>query len=226
MQLTCTVCKLWTTTDQCQITSHHFVHGTAPWWNYQNLTGQKQRQRHFTRTHTPNYIWEITAEMLNWLLWKEATLTCVTQRPWAAGAVSQRGWEPWRCLQELKPQRHCRRGWNTCTPVYNYSREVVWILQLTGDRCVGRKRDWEQMKPCSTDHLPQVFNLLLPQRRWRSSRQDFIGLLPFPTTAKTKADSLVHHLTCEFIRLDNEKNVCIINTHVEFMIQQVSKQFK
>lgn len=65
----------------------------------------------------------------------------MTRRLWAAGAVSQRGLEPLRCLRELKPQRHCRRGWNTWTWGHKYSLKAVWIARLNHRRQVRRNRD-------------------------------------------------------------------------------------
>lgn len=163
-------------------------------WELPKIKGPKAAKRAVHTNQRPNYVLEL-ADLLKRPLCKKTTLTYVTQRPWAAGAVSQHGLEPLRCLQELKPQRHCRRGWNTWTWGYNYSSQAVWIQRLNHDRCVRRNRDY------STDGLPQVFNLLLPQRwRW-SSREDFFSLLPLSTMAKPRRAYLVHTFYCTVIKV-------------------------
>lgn len=180
------------------VTTLHHIHVTVPAAKLPKSNVSKAAIVAVNTNKTPNYFEELTADMLNWLLWtkKDNTHLC---DPETFGCWSS--FSAWLRAMTLSPRAKATKALQARMEHLDTRAQLLTTPRLNNDRCVGRTDTAIKMRQYSTDDVPQVFNLLLPERRWRSSGQDFISLLPLPTMAKTRTDYLGHQFNCKVIRL-------------------------
>lgn len=148
-------------------------------------TGQKQRCWQLRPTKQENTSEEITADELNWVQWKKDTTHLCD--PETLGCWSS--FSAWVKAMTLSPRAKATKALQARMEHLDMRVQLLIdsSLEARAERrqvCWRERRIKKKMRPYPTGHLPQVFNLLFPQRRRRSCRQDFISLLPLPTTVK------------------------------------------